>query len=170
MLVNPCLVLSCQTTLIFLSQFSVCLLRMFLYERLSSYHLSRYVMEFDYFLLNQQLETVGHFPLCDHHASWFYGLKGHPCPSGHLIQLLHDPTWVGVVMVKSSMNPLIASYWTPEAIPGPLASFPAVGTIRFIPMRNNIGETVHADTMPFSMGCHPVVKSMVQNCNLMSLK
>lgn len=32
-------------------------------------------------------------------------------------------TWVGVVMVKSSMNPLIADYWTPEAILGPLAYF-----------------------------------------------
>lgn len=73
-------------------------------------------------------------------------------------------------MIKSSMNPLIASYWTPEAIPGPLASFPAAGTIRLIPMRNNIGETVHADTMPFSMDCNPVVKLMVQNSKLMSMK
>ena len=71
---------------------------------------------------------------------------------------------VVVVSVMSSMNPLLYSRYTPEALLGPRVSlFPAF-MMRFIPINEySATEMVQPVTIPFYNLCHWVILSQTEN-------
>lgn len=81
---------------------------------------------FDWVLLNQwyslpldlELELICHFTIPDHHAPQLLCLEFHSSPSCHVIEYLQDLacTWVAVVMVRSSIKPLIGGWRMPDSI------------------------------------------------------
>ncbi len=54
---------------------------------------------------------------CWSHASWLPWFELHSCPRCHVIKCLQDPPclYMGVVMVRSSIKPLIGGCWTLSA-------------------------------------------------------
>lgn len=74
--------------------------------------------------------------------------------------------WVAIVMVMSSIKPVIGGWQVPDLIIGPLDSFPAAVISRFIALTDKMGEMVQPITIPFSRSCHWVVNWTVWNRNL----
>uniref|UniRef100_A0A0E9XJG5 Uncharacterized protein n=1 Tax=Anguilla anguilla TaxID=7936 RepID=A0A0E9XJG5_ANGAN len=75
----------------------------------------------------------------------FLGLNfilAHVAMSPSVVRTDLASTWVIVVIVRSSMLPLIGGCLTPDSILGPQASFLAAVMRRFIPMMKRIGEIV----------------------------
>jgi len=87
----------------------------------------------------------------------FNTILAHVTVSSRVFRIHLACMWDSVVMVRSSMNHMLAGRRIPAFVCGPLVSFSAALRIRFIPITKRITEMEQLVTMPFSSDIHDVV-------------